>query len=143
MKKLIAIKKYLPLLIILIIVFGAFTARVEAVQTIDPTIITDQTDVFRLGAGFADAEEDKGLSTIIAGGIQIMLSILAILFIILMIVSGFKWMTAGGNEEQVTKAKKNIVNAIVGLFIVLAAYGITWFIFTYLPLTAGSPGGVQ
>jgi hypothetical protein len=50
-------------------------------------------------------------------------------------------MTAGGNEEQVAKAKKNISNAVIGLVIILSAYAVTWFIFTYLPMSAGTGGG--
>jgi hypothetical protein len=59
---------------------------------------------------------------------------------VITIIAGYQWMTAGGNEEQVAKAKKNISNAVIGLIIILAAYAITWFIFTYLPMSAGTGG---
>jgi hypothetical protein len=38
------------------------------------------------------------------------------------------WMTAGGNTEQVGKAKNLITSAIIGLVIVFASYALTSFI---------------
>lgn len=42
------------------------------------------------------------------------------------------WMTAGGDEQKVTKAKDLITQAVIGLIVVLAAYAITAFIGTEL-----------
>lgn len=61
--------------------------------------------------------------------IQGLLSIIAIIFFILIIIAGFRWMTAGGNEETVTNAKKNISNAVIGLLIVMFSYGVTRLVF--------------
>jgi hypothetical protein len=56
------------------------------------------------------------------------LSFVGAIFFILIVVSGIQWMTAGGNEEKVTKARTRLVNASIGLAITVAAYFITWFI---------------
>lgn len=56
------------------------------------------------------------------------LSFVGVLFLILMIYAGILWMTAQGNENQVNKAKGLLVNGIIGLIIVFAAYAITSFI---------------
>ena len=56
------------------------------------------------------------------------LSFVGILFLLLMIYAGILWMIAGGNEQQVQKAKSLIGAAIIGLIIVLAAYAITTFL---------------
>jgi len=45
----------------------------------------------------------------------------------LMVYAGFLWMTAGGVEENVTKAKSLLMQAVIGLAIVLSAYSITIF----------------
>ena len=45
-----------------------------------------------------------------------------------MVYGGYLWMTARGNEEEVTKAKNLIKAAIIGLIIVLAAYAISIFV---------------
>lgn len=60
--------------------------------------------------------------------ISFVLSFVGILFLGLMIYSGLLWMTAQGNETKVTKAKDLLINAVVGLIIVFAAYAITAFI---------------
>jgi len=60
--------------------------------------------------------------------ISIMLSFVGTLFFIFIIISGIQWMTAGGNEEKVTKARTRIIQASIGLAITVAAYFITWFI---------------
>jgi len=56
------------------------------------------------------------------------LSFVGILFLILVIYAGIMWMTAQGNEQKVTKAKDLLINSIVGLIIVFAAYAITAFV---------------
>lgn len=60
------------------------------------------------------------------------LSFVGVLFLILMIYSGVMWMTAQGNDQQVTKAKDLLVNSIIGLIIIFAAYAITNFIGTFV-----------
>ncbi len=49
------------------------------------------------------------------------------IFLITMIYAGYLWMTAQGNQEQVEKAKKIIINSSIGLAIILSAYAITYF----------------
>ncbi len=88
--------------------------------------------------GFGQAS----VGSIIALAIQAVLSLLAVIFLALMVFSGFQWMTASGNETQVKKAQDTIKTSIIGLIIVLAAYAVTYFIFTVLPFSGGSFGGV-
>lgn len=54
---------------------------------------------------------------------------LGIIFFLLLVYSGFLWMTAGGNDSQVEKAKKIIFAAVAGLVISVSAYAITNFVF--------------
>lgn len=96
----------------------------------------DQNDAFEQSAGF-DANTKTG--DIIALIIQVFLSLLAIIFIILILYAGFNWMTAGGDEQKVTKAKDTIYRAVIGLVITLAAFAITYFVFNALPFTTGTP----
>jgi hypothetical protein len=46
--------------------------------------------------------------------------------------AGFKWMTAGGNEDDVATAKKMITAAVVGLVIIMSSYAITTFVISSL-----------
>lgn len=102
-------------------------------------LITDTSDMVNVTAEIA-TEANLGeidLGVLISRIIRIVLSFLGIIFLVLIIFSGFRWMTAGGNEEAVKKAQGTIKTAIIGLVIVLAAYSITYFVFKYLPFSGG------
>lgn len=60
--------------------------------------------------------------------VALLLSFVGIIFLILTVYAGFLWMTAQGNSSQVEKAKDLLINAIIGLVIVSAAYSITLFV---------------
>ncbi len=56
------------------------------------------------------------------------LSLVGTIFLVLTVYAGILWMTASGNEEQVTKAKTIVTQTIIGLAITLGAYAITAFV---------------
>ncbi|MHB8903650.1 MAG: pilin [Patescibacteria group bacterium] len=60
--------------------------------------------------------------------IGVVLSFVGAIFLILMIYAGILWMTSAGNDQQITKAKGLMINAIIGMVIVFAAYAITTFL---------------
>ncbi len=73
--------------------------------------------------GYAEADEHTIAET--AGQIVgVFLGFLGIIFIILTIYGGFRYMTARGNDEQAKEALKIIRYAIVGLVIVVGSYAI-------------------
>ncbi|MBU0731727.1 pilin [Patescibacteria group bacterium] len=72
-----------------------------------------------IGLGEASPED------IVVNIINWILGILALIAVIMILVGGFKWMTAGGNEEKVEGAKKLLIAAVIGLVIILAAWGIS------------------
>ena len=78
------------------------------------------------GLGGAD------IRTIVARIINVFLGLLAAIAVCLVIYGGFLWMTSGGSPEKVDKAKKVLINAAIGLGIILASWGITVFIFQAL-----------
>ncbi len=73
-----------------------------------------------------------GLLEIIGEIIKILLGLLGVIAVIFVVVGGFQWMTAGGNEEKIKGAKRVIGQGIVGLVIVLAAYAIAYFVIKQL-----------
>lgn len=56
--------------------------------------------------------------------IQILLAIAGLVAVIFLIVGGFRYITAGGNEETAEAAKKTITNAIIGIVIIILAFVI-------------------
>ncbi len=69
---------------------------------------------------------------IVASVIRIILGFLGIVAVIIILLGGFKWMTAGGNEDKVAEARKLIVSGIIGLVIIMAAFGIAQFVINSL-----------
>lgn len=61
--------------------------------------------------------------------IQALLGILGIIALVIILIGGFRWMTAQGNEEGVASAKKTIAAGIIGLVIIFFAYAIVMFVF--------------
>lgn len=81
---------------------------------------------------YGGADNSKDVRQITAEVIQVFLSFLALIFIILLILGGFKWMMARGDETKVTEARNQILQAVIGLIIMLAAYALTYFVFNTL-----------
>lgn len=53
----------------------------------------------------------------------------SVAFVVLFLVGGIQYLTASGNEETSGKARKILLDAVIGLVIVLAAWGIgSWII---------------
>ena len=131
--------KNLKKLFISIFILFSFVFSISTVgaQMIDSSAISDQAENFNSGAEFGDAT----IGTVLATAIKAFLGFLGIIFIILIIYGGFRWMTARGNEQQVTEAKDSIKRAVIGLVIIMAAYAITFFVFEALNQVSG-PGGV-
>ncbi len=87
--------------------------------------------------GLQPVAENIGLPTtdirlIIARIIRVALGLLGIVAVVLILYAGFTWMTAGGDEERVSQAKKIMINAVIGLAIVLSSYAIASFVISKL-----------
>ncbi|MFH1789899.1 MAG: hypothetical protein ABH832_02415 [bacterium] len=81
----------------------------------------------------------SSLDTAVGSIIKTALSLVGTIFLVLMVYSGILWMTAQGKEEQVEKAVKIIKASIVGLFIVMSAYAITYFVTTRMGAAQTTP----
>lgn len=65
---------------------------------------------------------------VVANVIKVVLGFLGTIAVVLIIVAGFQWMTAAGNEDKIAKAKKIMTAAVIGLVIVLMAYALSTFV---------------
>ena len=99
------------------------------------------------GIGDTDAAEGLGLGETkldeaVVGLINVALGFLGLIAVVIILIGGFKWMTAGGNEDKVGEARKTIFAGIIGLAIILFAWGITTFVVQELGKASGLSGGV-
>lgn len=64
--------------------------------------------------------------------INIILGFLGIIAVVGIVYGGFRYMTAGGNEEQAAGGRKTIIAGVIGLAIILGAYAIASFVVSSL-----------
>ncbi len=64
------------------------------------------------------------LTDLIFKVIAALLAFAGVVSVLILIVGGFWYITSAGNEEQAEKGKKAIINAIIGLAVVILAYAI-------------------
>jgi len=139
-QKVILTKKritFVMTMVVLSFVF-LFCHNVQA-QTTATSTITEGVKIIEEPLGLPATD----IRVIIAGIIRIALSLLGIILIILIMYGGALWMTSGGNQEQITKARKILVNAVIGLAIILSSYAIVLFVMRMLGVNMGngSTGG--
>ena len=64
--------------------------------------------------------------------INLILGFLALIAIVIILIAGFEWMTAGGNDKRVEVAQKRLKYGLIGLVIIFFAYGIVRFVLSTL-----------
>ncbi|MFA7365040.1 MAG: pilin [Patescibacteria group bacterium] len=126
-------KKIIGLFLVSLFVLPMFA--ISSPVSAEPTYET----VF--GTGFVDGTEgdgegiklgDRDPRTIAAGIINTVLTLLGIIAVVIVLLGGFKWMTAAGNEDKVSEAKKLLGAGVIGLVIIMAAWGISTFVLDQL-----------
>ena len=89
--------------------------------------------VVALEVGLEEVDEtielgNRDIRATIASIINVAMGLLGIIAVVIILIGGFQWMTAGGNEENVDKAKKRIIQGVIGLAIILASWAIARFV---------------
>lgn len=111
-----------------------FIGVVGSVSALTKNIINDnKTTAGQIGAtGFGERETDANLTARVATIIRVAVTMIGAIIVFYIVYAGFLWTTAGGNSDQVGKAKTMMVQAIVGMAIVLSAYAITSYVINYV-----------
>ena len=120
-------KKYFLTILVLICVIGATlpfllamaeeTATGKALSGLEKTASS---------AGVNSGETDPAL--VIGRAIEILISILGVIFLIIVVYGGITWMTAQGEAKTVTKGKDMIIEGAVGMVICLGAYTLSYYV---------------
>lgn len=80
----------------------------------------------------------RDIRATISSIINVALGLLGIVAVVIVLMGGFKWMTAGGEEGKVDEAKKLITSGIIGLAIIVTAYAIAQFVIDSLMTATGN-----
>lgn len=116
---------------------GSFLGIHPASAATAASDIADATNQTGTAIGLASTD----LPTYIGRIISYVLGLLGVIALVLFIYAGYLFMTAAGAEEKTTKAKKLMVDAIIGMVIILAAYSIATFILNMILGAAGLGSG--
>lgn len=80
-------------------------------------------------------------SSLITFVVNVILIVAALAAFIYLIIAGFQYITAGGDAEKATKARTGIINAIIGIIVILLAYGVLTYVAGLF--TSGVPATIQ
>lgn len=110
-----------------------------------PAVVYADADSLLWGGTQTDVESALGLGNedpreIVASVVSVLLGFLGILAVLIILFAGFRWMTAGGNEDNVASAKKMMTAGVIGLVIVLASFGLSQFVIEALYNATGANG---
>jgi hypothetical protein len=85
-----------------------------------------QTSALQTMFGFSGGglSSSNTLSELIFNVIRIALGFAGAVAVVFVIIGGFQYMTSSGNEEQAEKGKKTLINAIIGVVVIVMSYVI-------------------
>ncbi len=128
-------KKFQIIIAVLTLLVGIGGAFFSA-----PQIVFAQVDGLET-VGETAGLQDTDPKIVVAKIIRVFLTTLGIIAVLIVIYGGFVWMTAGGDETKVEKAKKILINGTIGLIIILFSWAITTFIMTAILNATGTSSG--
>lgn len=129
-------KLVIAAMFLLTLSFAALPALAQTpIQPFGSNALQDSMNA-NLGLGNRDPRE------IAASVINVIMGFLGIVAVVLILIGGFKWMTAAGDEGKVEEAKKLMTAGVIGLVIILAAWGITIFVMNALLSATGAQSQV-
>jgi len=71
---------------------------------------------------------EKDPRDFIVNVIKYFITFLGLIAVVMVMYAGFLWMTSDGDPEKVNKAKKTLINSVIGLIVVLSSFAIVTFI---------------
>lgn len=94
----------------------------------DSTLINNQKLLTESVAGNYGTNKPKDVKVIILDILKTVLGFLAIIFVVLILLAGFKYMTSMGNESKIKEVGGQLQALVIGLIIILSAWGITKYL---------------
>ena len=110
--------------VLFLIIVPVFSFALTANAQVDNLLWGNQQDNINTTLGLGNEDPRVIASSVV----NVLLGFLGIIAVLIILFGGFKWMTAGGNEDAVAQAKKMMGAGVIGLVIVLASFGLAQFV---------------
>ncbi|MBI4137362.1 hypothetical protein HY469_04835 [Candidatus Roizmanbacteria bacterium] len=68
------------------------------------------------------------INSLISGGVTLILIVAGLVAFVYLLLGGIKWITSGGDSAQVEAARNQVIHAMIGIIVVLAAWGLIMLI---------------
>jgi hypothetical protein len=122
-------KKALLIMTVFFSLIGGWSGMALAASTTQGSLdqvcegITGQT-----GSKCGGASETKTITDLIRNILEILSWIAGIAAVIMIVISGLKYITSGGDASAISSAKSTLIYALVGVVVVLLAQSIVIFV---------------
>lgn len=129
MKKILARVNYKQtalVIVVLLLLVGFWGGMREAQASELGEKITGKLDQVQINSKLPNPNSPVEVVVSVVKGI---LGLVALIFFIMIIIGGVKWMASGGNEQVVEKAKKTIGQATIGVAVIILSYAISILVF--------------
>lgn len=102
------------------VAFALAPLAVKAANDVD-TGLRQIGGSFRFGGGITSSQD---VVQLIVGIIELLLMLAGAIAVLFVIIGGFWYMTSAGNAEQAEKGKTAVINAIIGIVVIILSYVI-------------------
>lgn len=97
-----------------------------------PLLAGAQSDLINWGYANETGLSKKDLIEVVNAIIKIVLGLIGFIAVVMIMIGGFQWMTAGGSSEKIDAAKSMITQGLIGICVIFLAYGIAYFVISRL-----------
>jgi uncharacterized membrane protein YwzB len=96
-----------------------------------------------VGQGLLNCNKtDNSVKTWIVRIIRVVLAITLAVDVLFLIIGGFLYITSAGNEDRAKKGRTTVINAVIGLIIIVLAYLISTFVVNFFSNQTSTSGNI-
>ncbi|MHB8870897.1 MAG: pilin [Candidatus Doudnabacteria bacterium] len=98
-----------------------------------------QPDCSSLGGVRCDSS-NTGINDIIIKVLNILLGVAFLVAVLFLVIGGFRYITSAGNEEVAGKGRATIINALIGVVVIILSYVIVQVVARTVTTTGNTTG---
>lgn len=83
----------------------------------------------------------QNLGDLITGGFNLVIIVAGVAFVVLFLIGGVMYLTSAGNEDGTKKARSLLLDAVIGLVLVVIAWAVGNYVLDLLNIQVDTDGG--